>query len=240
MKKFSLIFLCLLSFVFVISCKDNNEERTDEEEFKLAMEVLNNSTNITIDMDMLMEVSSQANKQVINTNSITKVKDNYSYAVTTVDQGELSSESKSEAITVVDGENVKVYSKLGQSWKLLYSLSLDDYNSKNKEVWELENVNDLFVLNDNVWVGNCDKLDDQLSDYIKNLITEFTMNGVEIKKYNIEKYDIILKEAKIDSIVLVMSMKINYQGTVIDYRFEMNMKFFDYGSTTFDIPESIK
>ena len=241
-KKNFLIIICMLFISISLACKEEENVLTNEEVFSSAIQELNNATNITIDMNMKMIFEVQDDEIIINSKSVTKVDGVYSYIISKIEdnnESDSSLDSSSESFVFVDGENIKVYNKMHNVWKLLYVLSEDDYKQMNQNIWDIDNIDEMFVLENNVWVGNLDKLNDELSGYMDNLLKEYAYAGLEVKSSSVEKYEIVLAEGHVDLITVEMRMAMIGGGETFDYNFVIEIKPHSIGSTLFDIPDGL-
>ena len=241
-KKIFLIIICVLFISISSACKEEENVLIDEEVFSSAIQELNNATNITIDMNMKMLFEVQDDEIIINSKSVTKVDGVYSYIISKIEdnnESDSSLDSSSESFVFVDGENIKVYNKMYNVWKLLYILSEDDYKQMNQNIWDIDNIDEMFVLENNVWVGNLDKLNDELSGYMDNLLKEYAYAGLEVKSSNVEKYEIVLTEGHVDLITVEMRMVMTGEGETFEYNFVIEIKPHSIGSTLFEIPDGL-
>ena len=241
-KKFFLIIICVLFLSISLACKEEENVLIDEEVFSSAIQELNNATNITIDMNMKMIFEVQDDEIIINSKSVTKVDGVYSYIISKIEdnnENDSSLDSSSETFVFVDGENIKVYNKMYNVWKLLYILSEDDYKQMNQNIWDIDNIDEMFVLENNVWVGNLDKLNDELSGYMDNLLKEYAYAGLEVKNSCVEKYEIVLAEGHVDLITVEMRMAMIGGEETFEYNFVIEIKPHSIGSTLFEIPDGL-
>ena len=241
-KKFFLIIICVLFLSISLACKEEENVLIDEEVFSSAIQELNNATNITIDMNMKMIFEVQDDEIIINSKSVTKVDGVYSYIISKIEdnnENDSSLDSSSESFVFVDGENIKVYNKMYNVWKLLYILSEDDYKQMNQNIWDIDNIDEMFVLENNVWVGNLDKLNDELSGYMDNLLKEYAYAGLEVKNSCVEKYEIVLAEGHVDLITVEMRMTMIGGEETFEYNFVIEIKPHSIGSTLFEIPDGL-
>ena len=131
------------------------------DQFKAAMAELETATS-TINCNMAMTIkysmggqseTMTQNSQLYIENSSTKA-----YTVTTV-EGE-----KVYTYAVQEGENVISYAKLGDVWELLETIPADEYSGM-EDLLDVE-VDDVFTLENGVWVGNVETLTTLLSKVI--------------------------------------------------------------------------
>lgn len=244
-KKIFLIIICVLFLSISLACKEEENVLIDEEVFSSAIQELNNATNITIDMNMKMIFEVQDDKIIINSKSVTKVDGAYSYIISKIEdnnESDSSLDSSSEYFIFVGGEYIKyitVYNKVNNVWKLLYLLTEDDYKQMYQNIWDIDNIDEMFVLENNVWVGNLDKLNEELSGYMDNLLKEYAYAGLEVKSSSVEKYEIVLAEGHVDLITVEMRMLMIGGDETFEYNFVIEIKPHSIGSTLFEIPDGL-
>ena len=257
MKKFRkvlLVFVMLLCAALVASCNNNGHEHNYVEgkcecgevdpnyvapdpmaELKTAMaelETANCTINYNMKMVMKMSMDGQTDTETVEMEMYLENDSTKSYIVTT-SEGE-----KVYTYAVIEGDQVKEYVKLEDEWMLLETVNVDEYSSTN-DLLDIE-VDESFVLEDGVWVGNTEALDKILDKVLESLSSELVgMEGLTMDELSIKKYNITLSEGKVSLVDVEMYFKMTYQGIVIEYDIAMPMSFSKIGSTIVTVPENL-
>ena len=205
------------------------------DQFKTAMAELETATS-TINCDMVMTAGYKADGQSTTmTQSIQLYIENSSskaYTITSI------ANEKTYSYAVQEGENVKTYAKYADEWMLVETISADEYSGM-EDFLDVE-VDDVFTLENGVWVGNLETLTASLAKLIEESFAESgDMEGMSLDEVSIKKYNITLTEGKVSFVDIEMYMKMSYSGMVLEYTVEMPMYISKIGETTVTVPSNL-
>jgi len=226
-RKF-MILIVALTFTFIVTgCGTRKLEKAFEEI---------EETSYTLSGEMKIEISmnyyGQTQKQTVTSEMTIEADPTQVYTVTTVDN------TSEYAYTKIDGDNVKVFSEVNGIWILSEELSLDDYSGETLEIFEID-AEDVFEKDGDVWVGNVEKLSNELKDYMEELAGSLVASGVTISSTTIDKYNIELDGKHLSKIDLEMSMSMSYSFNTIEMKVFMPLEFSKIGETEVTVPSGL-
>lgn len=136
------------------------------------------------------------------------------------------------------GDEVKTYGKEENEWELLDNEDAMESFVDTEEVLDID-TKDIFKKEDGVWVGNPDKINEQLKDYMDDITEQFMGTGIVLDSAKVYKYDITLDGRDLSKVEIVMVMSMTMYGAKIDMTLTMDMKFSNIGKTTVTVPENL-
>lgn len=229
MKKI-LLFIMFLSVLTLSGCKTLKLER--------ALGALEKE-NYTVDMDMDMVMTIYgggvpAQTQKASITSKIETDQTKSYTVST-------SEGKtSYSYVEIEGEQVKVYTSTGSTWKLEDVVDVDDYSNQMLDMIDVDyDTDECFSREGDVWVGDVEKLTEILEEAMTELMKDSYGSAVTIKNAEVLKYDITLDGNKVSLIDIKMTIEMSMYGVNVIVTMSMPMNFSLIGETEVTVPDGL-
>ncbi len=208
---------------------DDNKQENNIDTLEKALEKIKKS-NYTLNQtfSVVTEFNGQTNLEIVNTKS--EVNKTQIYSISTYEFND--NLQQNIYYTKLEETVAKVYNKDGDTWDLL-EIPIEDFStdSTTNVLFNID-VEDAFILQDGVYVGDVIKLKEQLVTYLEEAleseITEFI------------KYDITLDGDNVKNIEIVFNMQDSYgSGNVKKYTLSFECAFSKIGSTVVTVPENL-
>ncbi len=223
MKKILFLILCLCSFV-LMSCGN--------EELDAALEKIQ-TTSYTANLEMTMSMKFGWQTTTISSVAIMEADPTQVYMETVTDTG-YSGKQTVYSYVKIEENTVKVYTK-NLSW-LMEEVSIDDYKSEN-ELMNIDTKN-TFKLEDGIYVGDVEKLNDQLGELLKEEISESLGMDADIN-IDLTKYNITLENDNVKKIEIDMNANVKNGTQTVDMTMTMVYEFSKIGETTVTVPANL-
>ena len=136
-------------------------------------------------------------------------------------------------------ENYQVYTKTGETWEYIETITADEYNNEYVSgETQINATEDMFTLTNGVWVGDTKKLTAALTDYIQKI--NESMGGTDsVRNCKITKYNITLENGNIKKLELTLSMTITIDSYQAYLDMEMIALYSNIGSTKVKEPSKL-
>lgn len=246
MKKIIVFIMLMIMIPVLSSCSIDFDEFADdiqngtiflskEEKFEKAFNRLS-ETSYTMEGAMRTDITlitlGSTQKQTVITDMLIESGTNEMYAESTT-----------------NGETARVYAKINEKDVDIYNIStgywthnvqsLEEYRKGNETFYLDIEVNDIFVLEDGVWVGNTEFITESLKSYSSQFAKELGYLDMSVSKFEIEKYNVKMKDGEISELDIVIYISMSRYGRRIDMKMSLPMKVSKVGKTEVTIPEGI-
>lgn len=229
MRKIALLCVVMFFTLAISGCSGTKKLERALEELE------NKSYTVEGDMkvDMTISYSGESETQSMSADMLIEADSTQTYTVTTAEGVSQYSYAK------IEGNMVKVYTKLDSTWELLETVSLDEYDDDiTSEIVDID-TDDAFKKEGNVWVGDTVKLTDELDDYMAELAEQFGGTSLTINSTTVDKYNIELDGKHIKKIDIEMTISMSMQGMTITMKVSMPLTFSKIGETQVTVPDSL-
>ena len=221
-KKSLLLIAIVLTALMLTGC---NKTKKLEKAFKTL-----NETSYTINAEMTVSVSSNNQSYTNKMNMYYENDPTQSYSITKYSEGEYYSYCK------LTEQGASVYMAFNKTdWTHLYDLTMEEYNKQNLEVGKVEDA-EYFKYENGVYVGDTEALNDTLNDYINSLVKEYIDVGLEIKLFNIKKYNVILEKNNVSQVEIDFEISLGGLGQTVSTSYSMILNFSKIGETQVTVP----
>ena len=226
MKKILLLLLICSSFL-ISSC-------SGQKKLERALEAIN-ETSYTIKHHMKVVVSTsyqgQSMKETVEMDMDMEADPNQSYTVVTMNN------EKAYVYGKRVGDDLKYYLKEADDseWEKVESDDSIQSFTDTAEILDIE-TEDVFVKEDDVWIGDCEKINNELKEYMSEFAEEFVGAGITLSSARVDKYNITLDGKDLSKVEVVMSMSMSMHGVTMNMIITMNMEFSKIGETTVTVP----
>lgn len=192
-----------------------------------------NETSHTINAEMTISVSSNDQSYTNKMNMYYENDPTQSYSITKYSEGEYYSYCK------LTEQGASVYMAFNETdWTHLYDLTMEEYKEQNLEVGRVEDV-EYFKYEKGVYVGDTEALNDTLNDYINSLVKEYIDLGLEIKLFNVNKYNVTLEKNNVSKVEIDMEISLGGFGQTVSMSYSMIFNISKIGETQVTVPSIV-
>lgn len=229
---FSIIYICSLLCLLTGCGGYFSGEKPSDVVLKEAIEELNEES-YTVTSDMYVEMRVESGGQVVSekTNSFTKIESDGTRTYAEI----IAEGIKSYQYTEINDDKVDLYTLFDGNWLLVDSIDLNEYKENDHQVFEIDTKN-CFKLEDGIYIGNVEKINEQLKEYMQQFSEQFAGSGLTMTESSVEKYDITLENNKVSKIDIIMNVEMSMDTVVMKIRVTMPMVFSNIGETTVTNP----
>ena len=229
-KRLVIILMIICLFPFLTSCKEMKLEKAFNRLSKTSYTMQG-----FMDMEFEMSFMGQTSKQTMSAYLLIESSPTEAYSETKMNG---SYQDSYMIVNEDDPNKVTVYTNDGWSWEK-EEKTLNEYQSESDSFFLDIDTEDVFTLEDGIWVGDTELIKSMLSDYMDEMSEELAGDDASLIAYNINKYNIEMTGKNISKIDIEMTMVMNAGGILITVRMKMPMQISDVGSTEVTVPEGL-
>ena len=245
MKKI-LIFIMLVALLPVLSsCSIDFDEiskdiehgtlfLSKEEKLEKAFERML-ETNYTMEgamrTDITLTVNGQTQKQTIVTDALMECDVNQEYTESTTNGQTMI------VYTKINEDYVDIYSQVTGYW-VHETETLDRFEEDSDSFFMDIDFHDVFEYKDGVFIGDTKIISDCLDEYSSTLASQLG-NGMNVDRFEVEKYEITMEKGEISLIDIVMVIEVSYYNQKIEMVMSMPMTVTKVGETEVTVPTGI-
>lgn len=223
LKKITTFIIVVLGILCLTGCSKTRELEKALSELEQSSYTINTTARMIVHVEYNgQKVDEMVEMQMYIENSPTEA-----YSVTTI-----NGEKAYTYSCIKDGE-ISSYVNQNGYWEKV------DVQENNTEITDMMNISikDTFTKKDGVWVGDVEKLSNQLNDELEDYFKNLGLSGDNIK---VTRYDIIVVDGKISSIYLNMFMSMDVSGAKAKITVKLPLEFSKIGETTVTVPEVLQ